>query len=63
MHTIRVIAAGLLLLGVFLAFGRWIGGGDSSAVARACKLLHSDLADCRRGQPVDRRRARGLSLG
>ncbi len=39
MHTIRVIAAGLLLLGVFLAFGRWIGGGDTSAVARAASYF------------------------
>ncbi len=35
MHTIKVIAGGFLLLGVFLLFGRWIGGGASSALARA----------------------------
>jgi hypothetical protein len=27
MHTIEVLAGGFLLLGVFLVFGRWIGGG------------------------------------
>jgi len=31
MHSIKVIAGGFLLLGVFLFFGRWIGGGRSSA--------------------------------
>jgi hypothetical protein len=35
MHTIKVIAAGFLLLGIFLAVGHWIGGGDASAMARA----------------------------
>jgi len=35
MHSIKVIAGGFLLLGVFLFFGRWIGGGRSSALASA----------------------------
>jgi len=33
MHTIKVIAGGFLLLGIFLLLGRWIGGGASSALA------------------------------
>ena len=33
MHTIKVIAVGFLLLGVFLAFGRWLGGAHSVASA------------------------------
>jgi len=38
MHTIKVLAGGFLLLGVFLVFGRWIGGGSSSAltIAASC---------------------------
>jgi hypothetical protein len=39
MHTIKVIAGGLLLLGVFLLFGRWIGGGASSALASAARYF------------------------
>ena len=39
MHTIKVIAGGFLLLGVFLLFGRWIGGGGSAAVARAASYF------------------------
>jgi hypothetical protein len=35
MHTIKVLAGGFLLLGVFLVFGRWIGGGAPSALAIA----------------------------
>jgi len=39
MHTIKVIAGGLLLLGVFLLVGRWIGGGASSALASAARYF------------------------
>jgi hypothetical protein len=39
MHTIKVIAGGFLLLGVFLLLGRWIGGGDSSALATAARVF------------------------
>ncbi len=39
MHTIKVIAGGFLLLGVFLLFGRWIGGGASSALATAARVF------------------------
>jgi len=35
MHTIKNLAGGFLLLGVFLVAGRWIGGGSSSALAIA----------------------------
>jgi hypothetical protein len=39
MHTIKVIAGGFVLLGVFLLFGRWIGGGTSSALASAASYF------------------------
>ena len=35
MHTIKVLAGGFLLLGIFLVFARWIGGGSPSALAIA----------------------------
>jgi len=35
MHTIKIIAGGFLLLGVFLLVGRWVGGATSSALATA----------------------------
>jgi hypothetical protein len=35
MHTIKVIAGGFLLLGVFLLFGRLVGSGTTSALASA----------------------------
>jgi hypothetical protein len=39
MHTVKVIAGGFLLLGVFLLFGRWMGGGTSSALASAARYF------------------------
>ena len=39
MHTIKVIMGGFLLLGVFLLFGRWIGGGASSVLATAARVF------------------------
>jgi len=39
MHTIKVIAGGFLLLGAFLLFGRWMGGGASPAMASAARYF------------------------
>lgn len=33
MHTIMVVAGGLVLLGVFLLVGRWAGGGAALAIS------------------------------
>jgi len=41
MHTIKVLAGGFLLLGIFLVFARWIGGGSPSALAIAGLLIRS----------------------
>lgn len=38
MHTILVVAAGLLLLGVFLLFGK-LWGNDAAALACAARLF------------------------
>jgi hypothetical protein len=39
MHTISVVAGGLLLLGLCMLIGRWIGGGSPSVMAMAA-LYH-----------------------
>jgi hypothetical protein len=39
MHTIKVIAGGFILLGIFLLLGRWTGGGTSSALASAARYF------------------------
>jgi hypothetical protein len=40
MHTIKVIAGGLLLLGACLLLGRWIGGPTPAiGLARAAKVF------------------------
>ena len=39
MHTIKVIAGGFLLLGVFLLVGRWMGGGAPAALVNAARYF------------------------
>ena len=39
MHTLKVIAAGFVLLGLFLIAGRLLGGGRTGALATAAKYF------------------------
>jgi hypothetical protein len=39
MHTLKVIFGGILLLGVCLLLGRWIGGAAPKVVATAIKYF------------------------
>jgi hypothetical protein len=39
MHTLKVIAAGFILLGLFLLAGRLLGGGRAGASATAAKYF------------------------
>ena len=39
MHTVKVIAAGLLLLGITLLAARWLGAERSSSLATAAKIF------------------------
>lgn len=39
MHTLKIILGGLLLLGVCLLLGRWIGGAAANGTAAAIKFF------------------------
>jgi len=39
MHTLKIILGGLLLLGVCLLLGRWIGGAAANVTAAAIKFF------------------------
>ena len=39
MHTLKIIVGGLLLLGVCLRLGRWIGGAAAAVVGAAIKCF------------------------
>jgi len=37
MHTLKILLAGFLMLGLCLLVGRWLGGGSNTAVSTAIK--------------------------
>jgi hypothetical protein len=39
MRTLMIIVGGLLLLGLFVLVGRWLGGGGSPPVVTAAKIF------------------------
>jgi hypothetical protein len=41
MHTLKVIFGGILLLGVCLLLGRWIGGAAAKVVTTTIKYRHA----------------------
>jgi len=39
MHTLKVIVAGFLVLGIFLLLGRFLGNGSHQAMATAARIF------------------------
>jgi hypothetical protein len=59
-----VIAGGLVLLGLFLLTGRWIGGGEAATLALAAKVFVPVwLAAALINMCVDRRQQCGIYCG